>query len=163
MVNVQDIREEIVEKLNTRCGCGLTTDLITKPTFLCLNNGQASISFRAKFARTLSSSPLDLQDYLENWLNGTMSSIVVRSIEHNIGAFCTAILKSDTDQEMCSYPQFITQTTTDLASTSDTSSIIIIVGGAAGVLTVLILAVVCGVVVCVIICARTKHPSDNLR
>ena len=153
-----DIKEEIIRNLNSRCECSLTVDLITDPGFLCSESDQTVVSFRAE----LHGSPIQqLRDSLEEWLNETTSSISVRAISYDIEDYCSVIVHSEADQP-CSYPTGVTTTAT-AASEGPSYDFAIIVGGAAGVLTVLILAVACGVVICVIVCTKTKHASENLR
>lgn len=157
---MDDIRDEIV----SRCGCGLSTDLISNPRFLCLDSNPAAVSFRAKLHGSPSLSVLHLRDSLHEWLNETSSVVFVRAIEYDINAFCSLILDSDSDQE-CLYPStsIVTLSTSMAPTTAGPPYVVIIVGGAASVLTVLILAVACGVVICVVVYSRTKRPSESLR
>lgn len=175
--------------MNFRCGCsGITANLITHSRFVCLDNDRAAVSFRAMLHGSPRYSVQFLRDGMEEWLNVTTSSIIIRSIEYNLDAFCTKILDSDNaGQDTCSYPVSTTLNTPDIPTTKHTTTtsvnmttaegtsrmtttsaedvpfIVIVVGGAAAVLTVLILAVVCGVVICVIVYARSKRPSESLR
>lgn len=172
---MDDIKNEVVGNLNSRCCSGITAGLVTDSRFVCLDNSRAAISFRAKLHGSSRYSVQFLHDGLEEWLNITSSSIIIRSIEYNLDVFCTRILDKP-GQDTCSYPVVITSntdsmtqptshTTTSANMTTTTAAIpfiFIYVGGAAAVLVVLILAVVCGVVICVIVYARSKRPAENL-
>lgn len=134
-----------------------------------MENDQAAVSFRAKLHGSPSLSVLYLRDSLKEWLNETTSVVLVGAIRYDIGAFCILILDSDSGQ-VCLYPSTRLPSTQDTATTTVESTmgegppyVVIIVGGAASVLTILILAVACGVVICVIVYAKTKHPSESLR
>jgi hypothetical protein len=172
---VNEIKNRIIENLNSRCRCSVTAGLVTNPRLLCQGGSKAAVSFRANLHGSSSLQVDYLQDLLEGWLNETTSSISVGAIEYNIEDFCSSIQDSDADQE-CVYPHMISVTNSTQDSTLATggpavttqasggpSTIVIIVGVVAGVLVILILTVACGVVFCVVIYARTKHPSEDLR
>lgn len=156
---VNDIKEETIRNLNSRCECSLTTGLITDPEFLCPENDQTVVLFRAKLN---GHAIQQIQDTLEEWLNETRS-ISISAINYDIDHYCGVIIDSKADQP-CSYLTGATTVSTAVIGQGRSYNTAIIVGGAAGVLTVLILAVVCGVVICVIVCAKTKQQSsENLR
>lgn len=92
--------------------------------------------------------------YLMEWVSAPESSITVRSINYDVSSLCTATAVSSRFDEGCR-----NATSTEVPD----NSLGIIVGGGAAVLTVLILAVVCGVVICVIACAKMKQPPANIR
>ena len=154
ILKVDEIQDEIVWELNRRCTCDLTTSHITEPVLECLNLEKSAVTFRAKLHGTPSSTIEDLRVHLMEWISTPESSVVVKSIRYDVSNLCTATAVSARSDEGCR-----NETSIEVPG----NTLLIVVGAGAAVLTMLILAVVCGVVICVIVCINRKQPPPNIR
>lgn len=154
---VEDIKNEIVSNLNGRCECGISISHITNSRLLCPGGDKPAVTFRAKLHGTLNSPVHELSNYLEEWLRVEGSFIVVQSIQYGVINFCSANISSSIE-EVCN-----NISATSVTTTQGPGFIVAIIGGVAAVSAVLILAVISGLVICVVVCAKMRHTSENLR
>ena len=132
--------------LNEECECGLTNEHITDHQLYCPYTNK-TVVFRAKLHGTSKSPADELIHYLKAWISSEESMILISLVQHHVQNFCTETVNSTIEEEC------IPDATTTRAlqpAAEDDRLMVTIAGGAVAVLITLILAVVIGIVVCVI-------------
>ena len=142
--------------VNSRCQCSLTVNHITNEHFLCTSDQQvvlyrAQLSGHSDCARVLS--------YIQQWINGGQTSIVVQSNSINVDPYCPIEVASLTAQADCERSTAVTDSgsveITDVGGGVGEG-----VGGAVGIVVLIGIIILAAVVVCM--CIR-RHKKNKLR
>ena len=151
-----DITISIISAVNSRCQCSLTVNHITNEHFLCTSDQQvvlyrAQLSGHSDCARVLS--------YIQQWINGGQTSIVVQSNSINVDPYCPIEVASLTAQADCERSTAVTDSgsveITDVGGGVGEG-----VGGAVGIVVLIGIIILAAVVVCM--CIR-RHKQNKLR
>ena len=152
----KSIKRSIGSSVNSRCQCSLTVNHITNEHFLCTSDQQvvlyrAQLSGHPDCARVLS--------YIQQWINGGQTSIVVQSNSINVDPYCPIEVASLTAQADCERSTAVTDSgsveITDVGGGVGEG-----VGGAVGIVVLIGIIILAAVVVCM--CIR-RHKKNKLR
>ena len=90
-----------MEQLILSCAkCGITSDIITKPSFACDSDSPKSVTYHARLEGTSETDSGSLISVIEEWVSGE-ASIIVTGILMTVDSECSVAVSS-VSEEMCS-------------------------------------------------------------
>ena len=119
-----DITSAVLEQL-TR-SCGITSDIIDKPSFACYSESPSSVTYRARLEGTSETNSTTLISLIEEWVSGG-ASIIVTGVLIRVDSDCSVAISSLREGECF---------TTQPPDTGLSNSIVAIIGGTVAVLVI---------------------------
>ena len=149
-----DITSAVLEQLTRSCAeCGITSDVIDKPSFACYSESPSSVTYRARLDRTSETDSGSLISLIEEWVSGG-PSIIVTGLLITVDPKCSVAIPSLSEGE-CS----LTLTyTTDGGESVSTPNTVPIIGGVVAVILIITIAVVI-----IIMTLILKYRCGNVR
>ena len=126
-MSLEDITSAILEQLTHSCAeCGITSDIIDKPSFACYSESPSSVTYRARLEGTSETDSGSLISQIEEWVSGG-ASIILTGVLIRVDSDCSVAISSLNEGE-CS--------TTQPPDTGLSNSIFAIIGGTVAVLVI---------------------------
>ena len=126
-MSLEDITSAILEQLTLSCAeCGITSDIIDKPSFACYSESPSSVTYRARLEGTSETNSTTLISLIEEWVSDG-ASIIVTGVLIRVDSDCSVAISSLSQGE-CS--------TTQPPDTGLSNSIVAIIGGTVAVLVI---------------------------
>ena len=124
-----DVTNAILEQLTLSCAeCGITSDIITKPSFACDSDSPKSVTYHARLEGTSETDSGSLISLIEEWVGGG-ASIIVTGVLIRVNSECSVAISS-LSEKMCSTTQ------PPVTNTNMTPVTAAIIGGTVTVLTI---------------------------
>ena len=131
---LEDITSAVLEELTSSCDeCGITSDIIDKPSFACYPESPTYVTYRARLEGTSETDSGSLISLIEDWVSGG-TSIIVTGVLMTVDSECSVALSSLNEGECSS-----STTTSSSQSPSDTAAII---GGVVAVILIIAITVI---------------------
>ncbi len=129
--------------VESQCGCGFSSMVITSPVFRCFPESSVAVTFRATLTDSRLLTPI--QDWIQ-----TNGFITIQSVLNEVDKTCQVQISSLADTECNNVP------------VNDESSVAVIGGVVGGVVIVLIIAVTIAVILIVIAVLVFKSRREKL-
>ena len=130
---LEDITNAVLEELTSSCDeCGITSDIIDKPSFACYPESPTYVTYRARLEGTSETDSGSLISLIEDWVSGG-TSIIVTGVLMTVDSECSVAISSLNEGECSS------TTTSSSQSPSDTAAII---GGVVAVILIIAITVI---------------------
>ena len=144
-----DIINEVVQKINQICQCGISAELITEGAFQCFENSDHQVTFRARLRGTAQNTSSQLLAYLETFVvkADASTTIAVQGARLDVDSSCPIAINTFSD------PQCI--------AVRPTPIIAAIIGGVVAVIVTV--AVIIAIAAFVAKCHRSRFTSRNTR
>ena len=155
---MEDITIAVLEELTGSCAeCGITSDIIAKPSFACYPESPAHVTYRARLEGTSETDSGSLISLIDDWVSG-VAGIIVTGVLMTVDSECSVAISSITERECSSTQPDLTtsgnMTTTDsttnsgtapstetTASTSSSDNTAAIIGGVVAVILIISIAI----------------------
>ena len=112
---LEDITNAVLEELTGSCAeCGITSDIIGKPSFACYPKSPTHVTYRARLEGTSETDSGSLISLIKDWVSGG-AGIIVTGVLMTVDSECSVAISSITERE-CSPP--ITDPTTSSTMTT---------------------------------------------
>ena len=150
---LEDITSAVLEELTSSCDeCGITSDIIDKPSFACYPESPTYVTYRARLEGTSETDSGSLISLIEDWVSGG-TSIIVTGVLMTVDSECSVAISSLNEGECSS-----STTTFSSQSPSDTAAII---GGVVAVVIFLIIAITVIAIVALVMKNRRSIKKMN--
>ena len=149
---LEDITSAVLEELTSSCDeCGITSDIIDKPSFACYPESPTYVTYRARLEGTSETDSGSLISLIQDWVSGG-TSIIVTGVLMTVDSECSVAISSLNEGECSS------TTTSSSQSPSDTAAII---GGVVAVVIFLIIAITVITIVALVMKNRRSIKKMN--
>ncbi len=151
---LEDIRNQLQDKADVLCSCGLTRQHITLEEFRCFSSSD-EVTYRARLRGTASATSTEILGYLEDWITSGTASVVVQRVRLDIDSSCSPfVINSFADPECTSG-----ETSSEKA---DNSSVTAVIGGVFALLLIIAIIVIV-IVVCLVLRHRRRASKSTHR
>ena len=133
-----DITSAVLEQLIRSCAeCGITNDIIDKPSFAWYPESPSSVTYRARLEGTSETNSTALISLIEEWVSDG-ASIIMTGVLMTVDPKCSVTISSLSEEECSS----TLTPTTDVGGNVSTPNTLPIVGGVVAVILIITIAVV---------------------
>ena len=117
---MEDITNAVLEELTGSCAeCGITSDIIAKPSFACYPESPAHVTYRARLEGTSETDSGSLISLIDDWVSG-VAGIIVTGVLMTVDSECSVAISSITERECSStQPPYTDPTTSSTMTTMD--------------------------------------------
>ena len=118
-MKLEIITSAVLEQLTIMCTeCGITSDIIDTPYFVCFSESPTSVTYRARLEGTFETNSGSLISLIEEWVSGG-AGIIMTGVLVTVDSECPVAISSLSEGE-CQPPP--TNPITDRVTTSDPTS-----------------------------------------
>ena len=151
-----DITTELVQGVESLCGCGFNTSFVSNPFLQCFDEDSPKhVTYRAVLVETSQATTVELVSYIKQWIQNTQR-VVVQSFALGIDTTCPAVVIVDFNSPEC--PKTI-----DVRSTSIPGDIGGIIGGVVAGVFVLVVIVAAVVVIVLLVVRQRRIGSTDVQ
>ena len=151
-----DITTELVQGVESLCGCGFDTSFVSNPFLQCFDEDSPKhVTYRAVLVETSQATTVELVSYIKQWIQNTQR-VVVQSFALGIDTTCPAVVIVDFNSPEC--PRAI-----DVRSTSIPSDIGSIIGGVVAGMFVLVVIVAAVIVIVLLVVRQRRIGSTDVQ
>ena len=180
---MEDITNAVLEVLTGSCAnCGITSDIIAKPSFVCYPESPEHVTYRARLEGTSETDSGSLISLIEDWVSGG-AGIIVTGVLMTVDSECSVAISSITERE-CSSTQPRTtdlttsgnMTTTDsttnsgtapstetTTSTSSSDNTAAIIGGVVAVILIISIAITVTIIAIVALVMKNRRGDLSIK
>ena len=142
---ISAISGTVVAEVESRCGCGFTSNNILEASFQCFPGSNDAVTYRAKLVETSSFSTSDLIDFISQWISedgiARVQLVLIR-----VDKSCQVAIPSFSDTECTSQPPTL-PTEGDNPGAGDTA----VIGGVVGAIIAVLIIAIAVVVIAVLV------------
>ena len=96
---MEDITNAVLEELTTSCAkCGITNDIIDKPSFTCFPESSTYVTYRARLTGTSEAESGSLISLIEKWVSDG-ARIIVTGVLMTVDTECSVAISSLSEGE----------------------------------------------------------------
>ena len=118
---LEDITNAVLEELTGSCAeCGITSDIIAKPSFACYPESPTHVTYRARLEGTSETDSGSLISLIDDWVSGG-AGIIVTGVLMTVDSECSVAISSITERE-CSPPNTDPTTSSTMTTMDPTTS-----------------------------------------
>ena len=150
---ISAISGTVVAEVESRCGCGFTSNNILEASFQCFPGSNDAVTYRAKLVETSSFSTSDLIDFISQWVSED-GIARVRLVLIRVDKSCQVAIPSFSDTECTSQPPTLPTGGGDTA----------VIGGVVGaIIALLIIAIAVVVIVITVLVLNSRRAKLKLQ
>ena len=150
---LEDITSAVLEELTSSCAeCGITSDIIDKPSFACYPESPTHVTYRARLEGTSETDSGSLISLIKDWVSGG-AGITVTGVLMTVDSVCSVAISS----LECS------SSTTTSSSQSSSDNTAAIIGGVVALVIVLIIAITVVILAIVALILKNRHGINRSR
>ena len=160
-LKTDDITTELVQGVESQCGCGFNISFVSNPFLQCFDEDSPKhVTYRAVLVETSQATTVELVSYIKQWIQNTQR-VVVQSFRLGINTTCPVVI-ADLDSPEC--PEAI-----DVRSTSPPpinplpSDIGSIIGGVVVGVFVLVVVVAAVIVIVLLVVRQRRIGSTDVQ
>ncbi len=150
---LEDIRNQLQDKADGLCSCGLTPQHITLEEFRCFSSSD-KVTYRARLRGTASATSTEILGYLEDWIASGTASVVVQRVRLDIDSSCSPVVINTFDAPECTGGE------TSSSDKADNSSVTAVIGGVFTLLLIIAITVIV-IVVCLVLRRRRRASKST--